>query len=145
MRKIIKEVKYRGSYDLLNELVEIWMPQRPQGPVIVTSVPMWEKKKRVRGYNQAELIAREVARRWSVEYYEALVRNRDTQPMYGLKKCERLENVRGAFILHPKFEVKNKTLVLIDDVWTSGATTRECVAELKRAGLKQIIVLSLAR
>lgn len=144
VRKIIKEVKYRGSYDLVHELVELWVPQRPQGLVIVTSVPMWEGKKRIRGYNQAELIAREVARLWSVEYRELLIRNRETKPMYGLKKGERLENVRGAFLLNPKFEIRNKNLVLIDDVWTSGATMEECMRVLKCAGWKKVIPMALA-
>ncbi len=157
VRKVIKEIKYRGSYDLVHELVELWVPRRPAGDVLVTSVPMWAGKKRVRGYNQAELIAREVARIWGVGYQELLVRKRETKPMYGLSRKARLDNIRNAFRLNPKFEILNskqnqnsklkyqdKTVVLIDDVWTSGATILECARVLKKSGVKKIILLALA-
>lgn len=144
VRKIIKEVKYRGSYDLVHELVELWEPQRPQGLVIVTSVPMWEGKKRVRGYNQAELIARELARLWSVEYRELLIRNRETKPMYGLDKQARLTNIRGAFAVKSQAITNQKTIVLIDDVWTSGATMQECMRVLSRAGWEVVVPMALA-
>ena len=144
VRHGIKEIKYRGLYDLTSELVDIWRPKKPEFNVLVTSVPMWKRKRWWRGYNQAELIAKEVARRWGVEYIETLVRNRETKPMYGLKKGERLENVKDAFVLSPKLEIRNKTLVLIDDVWTSGATIEECVRVLNRAGWKKVIPMALA-
>lgn len=163
VRRAIKEIKYRGTYDLVAELVEIWIPKRPEGEVLVTSVPMWGGKKWVRGYDQAELIARVVARRWGVEYRELLVRTRETRPMYGLKKGEREENVRGAFEINPKskisnykqiqnstqirntkYEMRNRILVLIDDVWTSGATIRECVRVLKQAGWEKVLPMALA-
>ena len=144
VRRAIKEIKYRGTYDLVGELVEIWKPKMPEEDILMSSVPMWTEKKRMRGYNQAELIAKEVARRWGIEYIETLVRNRETEPMYGLKKGERLENVKDAFVLNPKLEIRNKTLILIDDVWTSGATMMECTRVLKRAGWKKVIPMALA-
>ncbi|TXH05028.1 MAG: ComF family protein [Candidatus Moraniibacteriota bacterium] len=142
----IKEIKYRGMYDLVSELVEIWHPGRPEGEIVVTSVPMWQSKRWWRGYNQAELIAKEVAKRWGVEYLETLVRNRETRPMYGLKKSERLENVRGAFEINVhRLQIANvHKLILIDDVWTSGATIQECKRVLKRAGWKMVIPMALA-
>lgn len=153
----IKEIKYRGMYDLVSELVEIWGPKKPEEDVLVTSVPMWQSKRWWRGYNQAELIAKEVAKRWGVEYLETLIRNRETRPMYGLKKSERQENVKGAFLINPKLEIRNtkqilnfkleirnKTLILIDDVWTSGATMEECKRVLKQVGWKKVIPMALA-
>ena len=143
VRKVIKEIKYRGSYDLVHELVELWAPRRPAGDVLVTSVPMWAGKRRVRGYNQAELIAREVARIWKVRYQDLLVRNRETKPMYGLDKSARIENIKGAFTAKSRINTDN-TIVLIDDVWTSGATILECARVLKKSGIKKLILLSLA-
>lgn len=159
----IKEIKYRGMYDLVSELVEIWGPRKPEVDVLVTSVPMWQPKRWWRGYNQAELIAKEVAKRWGVEYLETLIRNRETRPMYGLKKSERQENVKGAFEINPKskipnykqiqnstqvrnmkYEMGSRILVLIDDVWTSGATMEECKRVLKQAGWKKVIPMALA-
>ncbi len=148
VRRAIKEIKYRGTYSLVGELVEIWKPKMPEGDILVTSVPMWQSKRWRRGYNQAELIAKEVAKRWGVEYLETLIRNRETKPMYGLKKEERLENVRGAFETKSQIPnsqiLKYNALILIDDVWTSGATMEECMRVLKCAGWKKVIPMALA-
>lgn len=143
VRQAIKEIKYRGTHDLITELVEIWDPPQCDG-VVVTCVPMWEPKRRVRGFNQAELIAREVAKKWGVEYKELLRRTRETRPMYGLKLAERSINVRGAF--EPmKRGVMPEKVVLIDDVWTSGATLRECERILRKHGAREVGMLAMTR
>lgn len=147
VRKIMKAIKYRGTYDMVKELVEIWDPPAPDQvtETIVTWVPMWEPKRKLRGFDQAELIAREVGRRWGVEPRALLMRARETKPMYGLNKSERAENVRGAFRLNPKFKITNyKQVVLVDDVWTTGATMRECVRVLGKAGVKRVWCLTVA-
>jgi competence protein ComFC len=163
VRKSLKEIKYRGTYDLVAELVEIWNPTiRDQYAVssdrlLVTAVPMWVGKQRKRGYNQAELIGREVAKRWGVGYQDLLVRNRDTKPMFGLSRKARLDNIRNAFRLNPKLELLNlkqnqnlklkyqdKIVALIDDVSTSGATINECASVLKRAGWEKVVCMALA-
>lgn len=146
VRKAIKEVKYRGIYGLVSELVEIWNPEKIGGEVVVTSVPMWHIKKLSRGYNQAELIAREVARRWGVEYLELLIRKRETKTMYGLSRNSRIANVRGAFsvIVQSQLAKNSKIIVLIDDVRTSGATQQECSRLLMGAGWKNVIPMALA-
>lgn len=148
IRQALKEVKYRGSYDMVRELIEIWSPVRPEGEWVVTGVPMWEGKKRKRGYNQAELVARAVAERWGTTYLELLVRKRETQPMYGLSREERLANVRGAFALSAEVrdipDLKMIGVVVIDDVRTSGATLQECAATLENAGWSEVRMMSLA-
>lgn len=143
IRQAIKEIKYRGTYDLVAELVSIWNPQKPSGEILVTAVPLWAGKERKRGYNQAELIARCVARRWSKPYAELLTRVRETRPMYGLSKVERKENVWRAFRVNNQKPQIGK-VILIDDVWTSGATMRECTTELKKAGWGVVEGMALA-
>lgn len=143
VREAIKAIKYRGSYELIDELIEIWQPNRREA-VVITSVPMWEAKKRVRGFNQAELIAKNLAKRWGVRYCELLKRSRETKPMYGLSNSERVVNVKGAFALRLLVEKLPETVLLIDDVWTTGATTNECKEVLIKAGVKRVEVLTLA-
>ncbi len=156
VRKILKEIKYRGTYDMVREVVKLWDPRISDQcavygqRMVVTAVPMWEGKKRLRGFNQAELIAREVARRCEVVYVELLRRTRVTTPMYGLKRWEREVNVEGAFEVRDQCMVQslqdsNTTVILVDDVWTSGATMRECVRTLKLAGFTQVLCMTLAR
>lgn len=146
VRRMIKEIKYRGTYSLVSELVEIWDPARPHGEWVVSSIPMWRGKMRQRGYNQAEVIARIVAKRWGVGYVELLERVRQTRPMYGLGRGERRENVRGAFKARGlRQRSRGKGVVLVDDVWTSGATLEEGVKTLKQAGWTQVYPVALAR
>lgn len=149
VRKALKSIKYRGSYDMIGELVEIWSPRNPEmnGRLVVTSVPMWEQKKRMRGFDQAELIARALARKWGRDYQTLLVRKRETRAMYGLTRTERMRNVQGAFKMINQYTNKpvNQYVVLVDDVWTTGATMGECMRVLIEAGMRKVIPMALAR
>jgi ComF family protein len=101
-----------------------------------------------RRYNQSALLAQQI---WILVQkpvlYDALRRIRDTPYQGHLKRKERQENVKGAFAVAPrhKDEVKGKTLFLIDDVLTTGATVNECSRVLLAAGTKQVRILTLAR
>lgn len=136
---------------MVRELVEIWDPPAPDQAqeTIITWVPMWEPKRKLRGFDQAELIAKEVGKRWGVETKGLLIRTRETKPMYGLKKSERVENVRGAFTINSQIVnspiLKLKRVVLVDDVWTSGATMQECMRVLHKNGIEKIVMISVAR
>ena len=72
-------------------------------------------------------------------------RRKETAAQTQLPEDDRRRNVRGAFALHPDKSVKDKTVLLIDDVYTSGATVNECSQTLKRAGANEVYVLTLAR
>lgn len=149
VRKIIKEIKFRGSYEMIKELIDLWEIKTGVWKIeggVVAAVPMWGLKKRIRGFNQAELIARELARRWKVQYVELLARIRETKPMYGLNKQERKENVKGAFQINiPNTDVINiHKCILVDDIWTTGSTLRECEKVLIHAGIKQVIKVVIA-
>jgi predicted amidophosphoribosyltransferase len=74
-----------------------------------------------------------------------LLRARETPPQTQLDEEERRKNVRGAFSLNPEKSVQGKSLLLVDDVYTSGATVNECSRTLIRAGAKEVHVLTLAR
>jgi ComF family protein len=106
---------------------------------------MYPPKKKTRGFNQAELIARELASRWRVPYAELLVRVRETRPMYGLKRGERAANVAWAFGLRPREIDPQETVILVDDVRTSGATLAECKRVLMSSGVYRVVPIALAR
>lgn len=153
-KKIIKKAKYKFFYDLLHELVVSDLGSRIEladfvrfvdsGPVVVPA-PLHPRRERERGFNQARVIVDLVARFWGLDSRDFLVRTRDTGHQTGRNKQERLEAVQGAFSLAPKtFNLKPKVL-LVDDVWTTGATMSECCRVLKRAGVKTVWGLVLAR
>lgn len=150
VRKAIKEIKYRGSYDMIQELVYLWEQKVDMkvGNGVVTAVPMWAQKEKKRGFNQAVLVAREIAKRWELRYVELLVRTRDTKPMYGLDRTSRQKNVSNAFALIHKnqaLSLKHERVILVDDVWTTGETMRECAKVLSKNGMNRVVFVTIAR
>ena len=113
---------------------------------LVIPVPLHPKRLRWRGFNQAVILAREVGRLWRLPMDPfLLLRSRETPPQTQLSEEERKKNMRRAFSLNPAKPVDGKRLLLVDDVYTSGATVNECSRTLIRAGAKEVCVLTLAR
>jgi ComF family protein len=110
----------------------------------VTWVPLHPARKRRRGYNQAELLGRELARLCGLPALAGLVRLRDTPPQVGLDRLRRQANVAGAFHWEGP-ELGRRSLVLVDDVATTGATLDACAAALKAAGAGPVIGFTVAR
>ena len=146
----LKKVKYKSQWDRIEFLFRLGKEKFDEQvlgegskDLVVTSVPMWKEKEKERGFNQAEVLARLVAKQYNLEYVRMLERVRVTKPMYGLKREEREKNVAGAFRI--KVERVNKRVILVDDVWTTGATMRECAKILKDQGAKEVWGLAIAR
>lgn len=113
---------------------------------VIVPVPLHPKRLRWRGFNQSVLLGREVSRRYNTPLDPfALQRSVATPPQTQLTEEERRRNVRGAFEINPERPVKGKHILIIDDVYTSGATVNECSRALMRGGAKGVYVLTLAR
>jgi ComF family protein len=111
----------------------------------VVAVPLYWRKRWSRGFNQAELLARHVAKRRGIPLLSALRRKRATATQAGLASAGRRRNVAGAFVLKPNQNLAGKKILLIDDVMTTGATASACASVLKRGGAKSVSLLTLAR
>ncbi len=112
----------------------------------IVPVPLHRKRLRWRGFNQAVILAREVSRSWHIPMDPFLLtRPKDTEPQTELSEESRRRNVRGAFALNPKKSIRGKTILLVDDIYTSGATAHECSRVLRGGGAREIHVLTLAR
>ena len=112
---------------------------------VVMPVPLHMQRLRQRGFNQSLFLARAVGRQWDIPVEtEGLRRVRWTNPQTMLPVKERVRNVKGAFSYCGP-GVQNKTVLLIDDVYTSGSTVEECANILKQSGARQVDVLTLAR
>ena len=119
---------------------------REPGPFLTVPVPLHPKRLRERGFNQSLLLARYVAGGLQSDLdFLSLKRVRYTLPQTRLAKKERQRNVRGAFQLNNRDAVKGKTILLIDDVVTTGNTMNECARVLKKGGSEKIFCVSLAR
>ncbi len=119
---------------------------RESGNLLTMPVPLHPKRLRERGFNQSLLLAMHVVRRLNTELdFLSLRRIRYTAPQTGLGKDERRKNVRKAFqVINPE-DVKGKTVLLVDDVFTTGNTLNECARVLKKAGCEKVFCLILAR
>lgn len=113
---------------------------------IIISVSMFETKKAVRGYNQSELIACEMAKQMRLCFEkDILIKVRDTEVQSTLTKTQRAENVKDAFFVTDNTKIEDKKIILIDDIYTTGSTVNECSKALKQAGAKEICVVTIAK
>ena len=119
----------------------------PQKNWLVTAVPLHKKRLRERGFNQAELIAKNIAAHYAIPYApHVLMRILHTTPQTEVReRAKRLENVKGAFVCYNAKTVRGKYIMLIDDVTTTGATFEACAKALKSAGAKKIIACAIAK
>ncbi len=118
--------------------------------VVVIPVPLHRKKFRQREFNQSELITRVALKMLnSTTGFElapsVLERRRETQSQIGLSRHQRRENIRGAFGVADAEAIKERTVLLIDDVFTTGTTVSECARVLRRAGASKVYVATVAR
>lgn len=113
-------------------------------PEVLCAIPLHADRFRARKYDQARLLAREAARLMGRQYpLDGLARRRATQRQVGLAESEREQNVAGAF--HASEPVRGRRVLLLDDVFTTGATARAAGAAVLEAGAKEVQVLTLAR
>lgn len=109
-------------------------------------VPLHAARKRERGFNQSRLIARDLARIRKLEVLDrCLVKIRNVPPQTSLEAGERDKNVKKAFAVRKRRKIAGKTLVLVDDVFTTGATLRECSRTLLEAGAREVRALTIAQ
>ena len=157
IKKLLFQIKYNGLKDAAGELVEnafsclakneahfySFLAFLLNKDTSITYVPMEKKKEKKRGFNQAKLIANEIGKISGREVTPLLIKIRETPSQTDLDKEARLTNVKDAF---ESLENRSReNVVLVDDIFTTGATMRECSKILKKAGVKNIWGFTLAR
>ncbi len=148
LREAVHAFKYEGLRALaptLGDLLERCRQEQHVGGAFIIAVPLHPARLRRRGYNQSLLLARELARRSGIPLGEGMLwRVRDTPSQVGLSRSLRLENVRDAFGADAGPAV-GREIILVDDVFTTGATLEACAAALRLAGVRTVRALTLAR
>ncbi|MDR7866321.1 MAG: ComF family protein [Sporomusaceae bacterium] len=148
VKTLLHRLKFRGGARAAVPLAWL-LAARPDGLRLggiqaVVPVPLHPGRLAERGYNQTELIFRRWAEQQGWPWCEALIRTRPTAPQWELPPAERRRNVRGAFALARPEAVRGKTILLVDDIVTTGATINECAKVLRRGGAAKIHALALA-
>ncbi|MBM4262787.1 MAG: ComF family protein [Deltaproteobacteria bacterium] len=150
LRRVVQQFKYGRKVALgkplgrlmaegCGEFLSVWSVD------VVVPVPLHPQRLRWRGFNQSVLLGRQISLHYNVPLDAfALQRVAATPPQTQLTEAERRRNVRGAFELAPEHALEDKTVLLVDDVYTSGATVNECSRALLKGGAKEVFVLTLA-
>ena len=115
---------------------------------IITPVPLFITRKILRGYNQAALIAKEISKKTNIQYSDKiLTRKVYTKAQFLLNRKARQENLQQSFYINKKYidKIKNKNILLVDDIVTTCATVNSCAKILKQEGAKKVFVISIAR
>lgn len=142
------QIKYKFVKDFATDLIVNLNLNLPNlfSDFYLASVPLYARRENWRGFNQAQVLNDLLAESLNLSSKsDILVRKKSTKSQVGLSRRKRAENVTGAFECVDKSFAKDKKFLLFDDVWTSGATMRNCNTVLKRAGAEKVWGLTLAR
>ncbi len=115
---------------------------------ICLPIPVSRKKFQSRGFNQAEIISKQISKSFGLKHMNnVLIRNLDTQHQHEKSRTQRYENLKNAFSINNKYTslVKDRNFILVDDIWTSGATFKEASKVLKSAGALNVYCLALSK
>lgn len=148
VKELLHQYKYEGIFSMCAFLAAILAETLVREEVkahIITFVPLSRKRRASRGYNQSELIAKELGKILKIPVWPLLSKSKETKPQVGLPKKERTKNLYGAFKLSAKESLEGKKVLLVDDVFTTGSTLHECAKNLKEGGAKEVWGAVLAK
>lgn len=149
-RTLIFALKYNGKTYIARDIAQIMADRLSLADIsfdVIVPVPMYAAKERERGFNHAALIGKYLGRLVAKPHLaHGLVRKSSTTPMRGLSPTERSQNVKGQFAASEKYVkmLEGKTILLIDDFYTTGSTARECASALWNAGAADVYLLAFA-
>lgn len=147
LRELVHLFKYNGVRPLAVTFGKFLAQALPRDTSFDVIVPMplhWFKQWQ-RGFNQADVLAREIGKKWNVPVRNLIRRKKATRPQAGLTNAKRRANVQGAFKIMRGKPLAGMQVLLVDDVVTTGATASACARVLKRAGAAHVALLALAR
>lgn len=147
-KTIIHKLKYENCKDVAHTLGRLMYQKIAEEGInldAVVPVPIHKSKEAIRGFNQAQLIAEEIAAAAGIPLWNCITRTKVTTDQFKLDKVNRNLNVHNAFCINLLYNnVKNENILLVDDVYTTGSTVDECSRILKRQGVKRIFVITAA-
>jgi ComF family protein len=151
LRQLVHFFKYQGKITIGKKLAQLMGDYCREGLYFssaecIVPVPLGIKKLRHREFNQSFILAKVVGKYLKVPVYPfALKKVKEPASQMELSRQDRMRNVRGAFMVRKKKQINRKEVLLVDDVFTTGATIRECSRVLLQHGVKKVWALTLAR
>lgn len=148
IRKLIKNLKYDNMKYLAKTFSNFIASEIMNYSVnfdMVVPVPLSERRRKIRGYNQAYLLCKSLQDKLHFDVREdVLIKIKHTPSQAYLSVEERRKNLEGSFKVVDKSFVKGKTILIVDDIYTTGSTMNECAYTLKKAGAKEVYCMTLA-
>ena len=148
LKKLLLEFKYKKNFTagrvLAFYLYELIKENKIEAEAIVF-IPSSKRALKDRGFNQCEFLAKEISRRSDIKIYKDIIKAKNIKEQKTLSKEDRIKNVKDAFKIKDKNNIKGKKIILLDDVITTGATLFECEKILKAAGATSINILTVAK
>ncbi len=151
LRKILHIIKYKNDLKLTkyigNKFAKMVKNDKSISKIdYVTPVPLYFKKKLRRGFDQTEIFSKMISKETKIKLIPDLIyRKKNTIPQSELSRTKRAQNVKNAFAISKRYNIKYSNILLIDDIFTTGATVNECARLLKQNGANYILVVTLAR
>lgn len=151
IRDKLIEYKFNDKPHLYRMFYEILIKDKNacdffKGYDIIIPVPIHKKRKSLRGYNQSELIAKKLSDRFKMPMYiDVLKKQINTIPQSSLGKKARKSNAQNVYKVDNMQKIKNKNVVIVDDIYTTGATANECIKVLKDAGAYRVGIITIAK
>jgi ComF family protein len=154
VKKIIHNFKYEPFIKELSKTLSFLMIEHLQmlyskpdfSSFVFVPTPLHIKRLKWRGFNQSEKIAKEIAGYFKADVLsDVLIKNKGTSPQMELSKEKREKNVKNAFSVKNTEVIRNKKILLLDDVYTTGSTMEECARVLKKTGAKEVFGMTIAR
>ncbi|MGV8980061.1 MAG: ComF family protein [Clostridium sp.] len=148
VKELIIRLKYRSDF-ICGEILAKYMVELVKSKELqfdlIAYVPMTKKALKKRGYNQSEFLANYISRLLEVPLFCNLNKIMDTKDQIGLSGEERWNNMEKCFSIEGYKDIKNKNILLVDDVITTGATTFHCAHNLKESGINNVCILTIAK
>ncbi|MCL1845406.1 MAG: ComF family protein [Defluviitaleaceae bacterium] len=149
LRELLHDIKFREKKRVAEALGWLWAKNCLHFPEDIETftmvpMPMHAKKKRERGFNQAEILTLPLAAALKIPMSNVLVRTVDTPPQSEVHPSQRAENVRNVFEIRKNAQVVGKNFILTDDIFTTGASLNECARILKNCGAARVLCMNLA-
>lgn len=145
LRPLVRQLKYHGGRQVAQDVAAAWHDRWPLPPgCLIAHVPTTDQRARQRSYDQAQLLAQQLARQAQLKPVNLLSRRGQTAQV-GATRQQRLQQAKAMFQLRPGIEVQGRQVILVDDVFTTGASLLRCATLLRAAGAAQVTGYVIAR
>jgi len=149
IKKAIWQLKFNerlGVLDFLENILVKYFPENFSDFDFLLPVPLSDKRSRDRGFNQTELLLKSVSKYFDKDIANnIIIRKKETKPFFKLTKKERIQEVKGAFIIKNLSTIRGKKVLLFDDIITTGTTVKEISSLLYKAGANKVYILGFSR